>query len=230
MARQDIAMNAVYGELDTTNNLSGKSFYEFMLLDALEGLDNDNYLYGEIVVPLNFESRYREQAGIHVRIPYTPEYKELVVRFRMDNLNGDTEYLSNRTNNKVWFPIYGEVESGEQIPIRISQFRAVNENYTYNLIMRNGYLAIFSGEQTDMQIKPSLSQNELFLLKAFAGNLYQFPTTGVGLIEYLHGNFENTGLATKLQSEFDADKMIINNAYMDSATGELYLDVQERNG
>ncbi len=78
--------------------------------------------------------------------------------------------------------------------------------------------------------QPALRQNEVFLLKASAGNIYQHPTTGVGLIDFLHGNFENTGLAAKLQSEFENDKMIINNAYMDSATGEMLLDVIEKNG
>ncbi len=89
---------------------------------------------------------------------------------------------------------------------------------------------MYSGEDTDFVFQPALRQNEVFLLKASAGNLYQHPTTGVGLIDFLHGNFENTGLAAKLQSEFENDKMIINNAYMDSATGEMLLDVIEKNG
>jgi hypothetical protein len=52
----------------------------------------------------------------------------------------------------------------------------------------------------------------------------------VGLVEFLHGNFENNGLAQKLQKEFENNNMIITSAYMDSATGELYLDVKEKNG
>lgn len=87
---------------------------------------------------------------------------------------------------------------------------------------------MYSGNETDFVIKASLRQNEIFLLKAFAGNLYQFPTTGVGLIEYLHGNFENAGLAAKLQHEFDNDNMVIINAYMNSANGELHLEVREK--
>ena len=55
-------------------------------------------------------------------------------------------------------------------------------------------------------------QNGTFLLKAVAGNLYQHPTTGVGLIDFLHSNMENNGLAAKLQAEFGADKVVIKNA------------------
>ena len=76
-------------------------------------------------------------------------------------------------------------------------------------------------------MRPALRQNEMFLLKAASGNLYQYPTTGVGLIDFLHGNFENSGLAAKLQSEFENDRMTINEAYMNSQTGELLLDVTE---
>ena len=66
------------------------------------------------------------------------------------------------------------------------------------------------------------------MLKAAAGNLYQHPNTGVGLIDFLHSNLENNGLAAKLQSEFQNDRMIIRNAYMDSATGELLLETEEK--
>ena len=91
-------------------------------------------------------------------------------------------------------------------------------------------MELFSGHETDLIIKASMNQNESFLLKASAGSLYQHPTTGVGLLDYLHANFENTGLAQKLQSEFINDKMIIDNAYMDSTTGELHLNVREKDG
>lgn len=72
------------------------------------------------------------------------------------------------------------------------------------------------------------AQNETFLLKASAGNVYQHPTTGVGLIDFLHSSLENNGLAAKLQAEFLSDKMIIQNAYMDSETGELLLETVEK--
>ena len=61
-----------------------------------------------------------------------------------------------------------------------------------------------------------------------ADNLYQHPTTGVGLIDFLHSNMENNGLAAKLQAEFGADKVVIKNAYIDSATGELLLETEEK--
>ena len=227
MARQDIQVDVVYGEVPVTDNLTNKVFYPFLLFDEMQGEDNEHYCYGEIAVPSNFETKYRDENGIHIYIPYYPLFKELQIRFRMDNPNGSIEYLRNRTNNLIWFPAFAD---SDKSPIRLSEYYNLNENGNFNLLMKDGFLVLYSGDETDFEIKAALSQNEVFLLKAMAGNLYQYPTTGVGLIEFLHGNFENTGLAAKLQQEFENDNMIIKNAYMDSVTGELLLDVEEKNG
>lgn len=225
MARQDIQIDTVYGELETADIIIGKNSYDFMLLESLPGSDNDNFRYGEITIPKGQEKKVVDGFQAHVVISYTPDYKELKVRFRVVSESDTPEYIINKTDNGIWF----KVSLPEGDPFRMSEFRKLDE-CNYNLILTDGVLWIYSGKETDLLIKASLGQNQTFLLKASAGNLYQHPLTGVGLIDYLHGNFENTGLAAKLQSEFEGDKMIINNAYMDSVTGELLLDVEERNG
>lgn len=227
MSRQDIHVNAAYGEVSTTYNLTNKVFYPFLLLEGINDMDNTQYCFAEITVPPDFEQRYKDSDGIHVNIPYYPIFKEMYIRFRIDNGNGNIEYLINKTNNKQWFYVY-RMKDGHAENIKLSEFMQLNESGNYNLILRDGALILYSGNETDFIIKASLKQNEVFLLKAFAGNLYQYPTTGVGLIEYLHGNFENTGLASKLQQEFENDNMVIINAYMNSSTGELHLEVREK--
>lgn len=229
MSRQDIHVDAIYGEVETTDNLTNKTIYEYRFIDRMPGIDNDNFTYAEIVVPSNFENRYSETNGIRVHIPYSPVFKKLMIRFRLENGNGVDEFMVNRTDNKIWFPVFALID-GNETPLKLCELRKYNESDNYNLLLKNGKLELYSANETDFQIKASLQQNEIFLLKAMAGNIYQYPKTGVGLIEFLHGNFENSGLAQKLQSEFTADNMIINNAFMDSATGELLLDVTEKNG
>lgn len=230
MARQDINVDATNGELNTTNNLTNKAIYNFHLLDKVDGENNDDYCYAEIIVPPNFEQRYKDENGIHVKIPYVSEYKELKVCIRLESDSDYPEYMINKTDNKIWYPVFIEMDNGNNRGIKLSEYRTINEECNFNLILRAGYLSLFSGHETDLIIKASMNQNEVFLLKSFASCLYQHPTTGVGLINFLHGNFENTGLAQKLQSEFNADNMIINDAYMNSFTGELYLDIIEKNG
>lgn len=87
MARQDINVDAVYGELNTTDNLTSKTIYSFIFLGEVDGKNNDDYCYAEITVPPNFEMRYKDDNGIHVKIPYTPEFKELMVRLRIEDGN-----------------------------------------------------------------------------------------------------------------------------------------------
>ena len=121
-----------------------------------------------------------------------------------------------------------EYDDGTKQAVPLPSLYALNEDGLYNLLIREDCLVVYSGEETDFGIGASKMQNGTFLLKAVAGNLYQHPTTGVGLIDFLHSNMENNGLAAKLQAEFGADKVVIKNAYIDSATGELLLETEEK--
>lgn len=226
MARQDIQVDTQYGELETTDNIVGKMRYDFTLLARVEGADNESCRYGEILLPKGSEKRVTEGFQAHIYLPYTAQDKVLRIAFRVEADGAKVEYLLNRTTNLPWYEVVLP-DGGE---IRMAAFRRLNgENY-YNLRLTDGSLRLYSGRETDLQMKASLTQNQTFLLKAAAGTLYQHPLTGVGLIDFLHGNFENTGLATKLQREFEADNMVVVNAYMNSETGELLLEVREKNG
>ena len=226
MSRQDIYMNPSYGECNLTDNLTNKVICPFELLEYVNGEDNDNCCFAEITLPVHIFRKIEERTSIYTRINYIPSYKKLYVRLRADIADAAPEYIRNKSDNSIWIPVLYKDGS----PAYLSGLITLNEDGYYNLQINSGYLTIFSGGETDFEIKASLKQNEVFLLKCFAGNLYQFPTTGVGLIEFLHGNFQNSGLAEKLQQEFENDKMIINDAYMDSVTGELYMEVTEKNG
>ena len=79
-------MDAEYGEVETSGNIAGKSFYDFRLLDAVAGADNDTFRYGEITVPVGFVYTYNDGKGFHVRIPYTPDMRRLTVRLVMPRI------------------------------------------------------------------------------------------------------------------------------------------------
>lgn len=226
MARQDIQIDTNFGELETVNNIIGKSYYDFMLLSRVDGQDNDNYCYGEVLIPKGFEKRVKNGFQAHIRLPYKPLSKELQVRLRVDIDNSEPEYILNQTTNRQWYCVV--LPNGNAI--QIAEYRTLGSEEVYCLTLKEGVFQIYSGQETDLLIKASLPQNQNFLLKATAGTLYQHPLTGVGLIDFLHGNFENSGLAVKLQKEFESDNMIVVNAYMNSETGELLLEVKEKNG
>ena len=223
-------MDASRGEVETTDNIVNKTMCPFTLLGPQEGQDNDNWLFAEVELSPALASRAKDAAQIHVRIPYIADTRMLKIRLRTGGGNGMPEYRPNPGDNRPWYPVHSGGGGEGSGPVRMAEIWRVNSAGVFNLVLQGGVLMLYSGEETDLMIRPAMGQNEVFLLKAFAGNLYQFPTTGVGLVEFLHGNFENTGLAAKLQSEFTADGMIIHNAYMDSASGELMLEVTEKNG
>lgn len=224
MARQDILIDARYGELETADDVTGRVYCDFRLLEHVDGTDNERYAYGELSVPQALAARWGEGSALYVRIPYTASYRELRLRLCVTAPGGGTEYLVNPADNRSWYT----VQLPGSVPVRFSEFGALNAEGSYCLVRRAGVLELYSGASTDLRIGAALRQNEVFLLKAAPGTLYQYPTSGVGLIDFLHGNFENTGLATRLQREFESDRMTINSAYMDSETGELLLDVTEK--
>ena len=226
MARQDIEIDTEYGELQTADNIVGKQIYDFKLFEHINGEDNENYCYSEITIPMNQGQRVKDGLEAHIHIAYHPICKRLKVRFRVEMNSEQFEYILNPTNNSMWYDV--ELIDGSEI--HLAEFRYINEDNYYKLRLEKGALHIYSGKETDLRITPALSQNQSFLLKSSAGTLYQHPLTGVGLIDFLHGNFENSGLATRLQREFESDNMVVINAYMDSESGELLLEVREKNG
>ena len=77
MAREDIIMDAEYGEVEMSGRVAGKTFHNFRLLDSVEDADNADFRHGEITVPADFLSSYSDAKGIHIRIPYTPDNRLL---------------------------------------------------------------------------------------------------------------------------------------------------------
>lgn len=224
MPRQDINMYPAYGEVSLTYNLTPKVFYDFSQIGYVRGMDNDNFHFAEITIPAEYEKKLKDNSEIHTSIPYIAEFKQLKIRFRIERNNGTNEYLINPLNNTIWFSVLTE----NKTPIPVSMFRTINESHIFNLILNEGDLLLFSGYETDFIIKHSLEQTKAFLLKATAGNIYQFPQVGVGLMYYLHSNLETSNLSRKLLQEFENDNLIIKDAYMDSNTGELLLDIEEK--
>ena len=151
-------MDAEYGEVETSGNVAGKTFYEFRLLDSVENMDNDNYRYGEIVVPVGFMQSYSDSKGIHIVLPYTPDRRFLSIVIVKPLGSGGTESLRNSVSGSIWFPVMVESTSGNSA-VTLAELYSLNEDGIFNLLLRDGYLAIFSGEETDFDIGVAKAQN-----------------------------------------------------------------------
>lgn len=223
MAREDIQLDVRSGELLYTDKLYGKNVCGFVCVDT-EDYDSVNYCFNEVTVTFDAGRNLLTGGNILVDIPYLPDDRKVMLRFSSVMPSGNREFLINPYTNAIWFPVVNPAD-GKEMPA--SELCVVNGQWRYDLHYDRGKLYVYSGSDTDLMMGESLRQNELFLLKAMPGNFYQWPTTGVGLTEYLHGNMENSNLAQKIQSEFRADGMVVENAYMDSETGDLFIEAKE---
>ena len=221
MARRDIKIDAVYGDVIISQG-NAKTTYSGTYL----GVEN-LYAQYEVVVPINIAATIKNNKGIYVYLPYSPVFKPAKIRFVLDNKYEIPEYYKNPVNGGDWF----DLVLPDKTSVYTNNLHTINGEHIYflNISQDNVYVTVYSGDNSDFIIRESLQQNKIMLLKAMAGNIYQYPTTGVGLVNFLHSNFEQAGLGNKLQSEFTDDKMIIDDADINSESGELNLNVREVN-
>lgn len=104
MPRQDIIMDAEYGEVETSGQIAGKTFYDFHLFDSVEGADNAACRYGEIAVPVDFLASYSDARGIHIRIPYVADIRLLKVRIAMKSGSGGSDMYVVQLTAGIGFP------------------------------------------------------------------------------------------------------------------------------
>ena len=105
-----------------------------------------------------------------------------------------------------------------------SQLIMVSQDY-YLIQINKGVAYLWSNAISDMVNINANIQNRNLLLQCVPSNNYRYPTSGVGLIKYLHANLSHSGLAEKLQTEFKDDKVEIINAAFNSYSGDLELDL-----
>lgn len=72
MAREDIIMDAEYGEVEMSGRVAGKTFHNFRLLDSVEDADNADFRHGEITVPATSSHRIAMQKVFISVFPIRP--------------------------------------------------------------------------------------------------------------------------------------------------------------
>lgn len=222
--RKDIIINFETGDLEFKDNNKDSPKLLLKPVEPKGAEDTENFCYGEVEIRHDFY-KFPERK-ILLNIPYNAYYKRLMVRFRLESSSDLPEYIINRTNNSIWFEVVGC--NREQVIL--SEYILIDPSFTYHLVPESGVVRIYSGSETDIVIKESLHANKAFLLMAFKGNLYQHLLTGVGLPEFLNGNTETSDLAIVIQKEFANDGVVVNEAWFDTETNKLYLNIEERDG
>lgn len=182
------------------------------------------YIYGEITVPAYVPENTLRQNGMYITVPYTPIYKEFMVRIkRMIGATSFT-YLQNPVDGSDWFLAKVGMYGMEVQNAYASQLMLVSEG-SLHVRVDGGTVVLYDAEELDFNIIKANRQNGNMLLKCVPTNNYRYPVTGVGLIRWTNSNIEYTRLSEILQREFQDDGVTVMDASYDFDTKDLYLDL-----
>lgn len=216
--RRDIQINTATNDIVLKN----QSIIGEQAFDWLE--DEDLFLTAQITIPSNFDIKQLYTTGVKIKIPYTPIYKPIKIRFGRDFGGGNIRIVINPTDNSEWFEVHTRLFGLQDKILYASQLIMVSQDY-YLIQINKGVAYLWSNAISDMVNINANIQNRNLLLQCVPSNNYRYPTSGVGLIKYLHANLSHSGLAEKLQTEFKDDKVEIINAAFNSYSGDLELDL-----
>ena len=184
--RKDIQINTTTGDIVFKNrNTLNKQLFKWLS-------ESDLFITAQISLPSNFDVNQLYTIGVNIEIPYTPIYKPIKIRIIRDFGGGNVRVVINPTNNSEWFEVYTKLFGAQDKVLYASQLIMVNQdNYLLQLNEGNAYL--WSGIMSDMVNINANIQNRNLLLQCIPSNNYRYPTSGVGLIKYLHANLSHSG-------------------------------------
>lgn len=216
--RKDIQINTQTGDI-LFNDQNSLNTFPFEWIS-----EGDLNLMGQLTLSANYDTNKLATMGVRVSIPYTPIYKPIKLRIVRDFGEDNQRAIINPLNNTEWFDLYTKLYGRDIIKIYASQLLMISYE-GYLIQVKDGIAYLWSHSNFDVKSINANFQNRNLLLKCVPSNCYRYPTSGVGLVRYLHSNLNRSGLADRLQSEFEADKVTVNNAAFNSYTGDLELDL-----
>lgn len=225
--RRDIEIHIITGDV-AINPQNKIKLREFRWVDEPTLLSR--YIYGEIDVPYTLSERTILNKGICFVIPYTPRYKEFMLRVRRVNEDGSFVYVTNDVDGSQWFLVKSQVHGATLRNVFASELPSISENGFF-VILKDGIAQLYASSQSDFNIIKAGQQNANCLLACFPGGNYRYPLTGVGLARWINSNnVTSTSLTKVLQDEFGADGVTIRNAAYNYETKQMELDAKDLEG
>ena len=219
--RKDIEIHIGTGDI-TLPSKSSYQLRDFQWVQNPTGLSR--YIYGEIIVPSNLSANTLYNKGVYTAIPYTPIYKEFMVRIKRLYENGLYEYLQNPADGTEWFVVKCNLYGTKKCKnVYASQLKMIADN-DYYFQFDKGTMKVYSAMESDLNIVKANRQNSNLLLACVPTNNYRYPISGVGLIRWMNGNMDYTALADTIKSEFTDDGVVVNSASFNYDTHQLSLD------
>ena len=222
--RQDIEIHIITGDVAIVPQNKPK-LREFRWVDEPTLLSR--YIYGEVDVPYTLSERTIFNKGICFVVPYTPIYKEFMVRVRRINEDGSFVYVNNDVDGSQWFLVKSQKYGNKLKNVFASELPLISEGGFF-VMLKDGIANLSSSDQSDFNIVKAGRQNANCLLACFPGGNYRYPLTGIGLARWINSNnVSSTSLTKVLQDEFSADGVTIRNAAYNYDTKQMELDAKD---
>lgn len=222
--RRDIEIHIITGDV-TISPQNKIKIREFRWVDEPTLLSR--YIYGEVDVPYTLSERKILSQGVHFVVPYTPKYKEFMIRVRRVNEDGSFVYVNNDVDGSQWFLVKSSIYGAALRNVFASELPTISED-SFFAMLKEGIAQLYASSQSDFNIIKAGRQNANCLLACFPGGNYRYPLTGVGLARWINSNnVASTSLTKVLQDEFSADGVTIRNAAYNYETQQMELDAKD---
>ena len=121
--RTDIYVNTITGDIVLKNQNSLEEY----LFEWIE--ETDLQLTAQIILPSNFDIKQLYTIGVQIKIPYTPIYKPIKIRFSRDFGGGNIRIVINPTDNSEWFEVHTRLFGLQDKILYASQLIMVSQDY-----------------------------------------------------------------------------------------------------
>lgn len=203
--------------------------YETVWGNIFDSDSGNNVVYMNVIIPARYTSFLRYDTdgkfNCYIHSSYKPNSESFYVRFVQQTKNSyikTTSVLPEQSIAKSY--LYGSTTLGEISPAQL-QLISMTGYYKIQLSKETAgnipSVEFYAMDDTDLLIGVSDDQSAKLLALCAPGKNYRYPTTGVGITDFINTVVGNTNLNTKLIEEFKANSTPVQSAEFDSETGEL---------
>lgn len=207
-------------------------FYNVIWGKILE-TDDESYLYANVIIPIKYLSTiaYDKETLLYtcyVKIPYFPQSRNFRVRFVTES--GGNYQIIDSKNTAVPNNIQAYTYAFNKIlpkKVNAAQLPFININGEFLICIKKvqndnfNRAYIYSADETDLEVGFSDDQAAQLLAICGVGKYYRYPTTGVGITDYVNSVVSHTDLGSKLTDQFQRNQMPIQSADFDAESGNL---------
>lgn len=228
---RDLIMNLKENDLVMVNKSTDTSpVFDVVWGNLFEEDDTIDALICNIIIPESYWqiAKYKDNSlTVRFHSPYTANTDTF--RIRLVGLKDGQYSLFPNVRGKFGSPVSSYAMSkniSSPIPACMLPFVDIDGDFMV-VMVQNSQLEeldkayVYSDKQTDMVVDYSDDQAAQLLSKCAPGNSYRYPTTGVGITNYLNSVISHSDLEKVLSNQFSADNRPLQDASFDSETGEL---------